>query len=938
MSNTDGLENSTLECYANIIRQLVDNENTKEESRIIELVKGFRNIYNYSDDDSIKIQDKVIEMMKLHMDVGSMISWEEHKSWYPAKTRNLPMLYTERNLRYLGEYRHLNSEIVTTLDNITNEIMDGFGDPSSGPFKRRGLVIGDVQSGKTNTYTTLCCKAADVGYQVIILLTGTLENLRRQTQERLDEGFVGEDSNLLLKKAGSKTIGVGNINSEVHVAVFTNVESDFKEQTMATMGLRIDAISDSVLLVVKKNKSILTNLYRWLDGKNSQNGIIDKSLLIIDDEADNASINTSSDNITVINGLMRNILKLFTKTTYVGFTATPFANIFIDPESTDEMKGDDLFPKHFIYSLNPASNYIGPTNLFGKGSDYPKMIKTIDDAEKYIPEKHDKDYQITLLPPSLEEAINSFVLSCAIRDIRGDLKKHMSMLVNISRFTNVQEGAKICIENYLFKLKNIIQAFSKLSESKALLCEELKNLKETWNAQYSDCEFKWIDVQYALDSAARSIQVKSINQKNGAKNLNYKDSPDGLRIIAIGGNSLSRGLTLEGLCVSYFYRKSQTYDTLMQMGRWFGYRDGYSDLCRIWMTNNSIEWYEYICTATEELKGEINVMQNTKKTPEEFGLLVRNDVSGLLITGRNKMRSTSDKLIVKSVNGKLIDTEHVFVDPTNVTSNYDAINKMITELKIAGYSYHLNKLTNNLVWNEVPKSYILDLIRNYKNPNSNVIFDTESLINFIDNTDKTELKYWDISIQHGNSKKSTDFNDIHLDNSSIRSKYTLKSNETVIRMIHGQLSSPNNTVEGIYKPKKNNNEYETDEDEKERLEKAYKETHKGKDGKEPGVSVKTYLNTTDRRPLLIIYILDISPSEITPDENDYKKKKEDYDKKINICNNLGKNHLPIGLAVGFPQAAIDPNDPDSEKYIIKYKANAVYSRIGNPDLDEEEIE
>lgn len=853
------------------------------------------------------------------MDVGTIIRWEDHKSWYLPRTRDLEMRYTERNLMYLSRHRHLNAKIVAVLDSVTNEIMDGCGDPSSGPFKRRGLVIGDVQSGKTNTYTTICCKAADVGYQVIVLLTGTLENLRRQTQERLDEGFVGEESTGLLKKNKSgKKIGVGSINPNINTVVFTTSESDFKESTMVSLNLKIESTKDTILLVVKKNKNILSNLYTWLEGKNASNGIIDKSLLMIDDEADNASINTSSDDVSAINGLMRDILKLFTKTTYVGFTATPFANIFIDPESTHDMRGDDLFPRHFIYSLSPADNYIGPTKLFGKDAEHSKMVQIINDAEECIPKKHTKDYQIKALPQSLKTAINCYIVSCAIRDLRGDTRAHMSMLVNVSRFTNVQESIKEVIEQYIFKIKNSIQAFSKLPEFKAMECNELKNLKDVWSTYYSKCGHTWNDIQWALDSAAKTIQIRSVNKNNGAKNLNYKDNPEGLRLIAIGGNSLSRGLTLEGLSMSYFYRRSQTYDTLMQMGRWFGYRDGYSDLCQVWMTASSASWYEYITLATEELKTEIEVMQNLKKTPDEFGLLVRNDISGLCITDRNKMRATVDKVIVKTVNGKLIDTEYVYVDKNRVHSNNSAVESLIAELGQAGKKFMKNNQTLNTVCKNVGKKFVLKLIREYQNPDNNIIFDSDAIINFIRDGNE-ELDYWDISIQYGEGDK-TKIGELPIDCVK-RARYDLRGSD-VIRMSRGQLSSPNNTIEGIYDVDGN-----SDVKEIARLEAEFKKIRTGRNGKEPSVSARAYLDTPNRRPLMIIYFIDINP---TRDSEDL-----DYNKKLGIYSKL-EGERPIGLAVGFPRDIIDINNPDSDRFMIKYKANAVYGKLGNPDLDEEE--
>lgn len=236
---------------------------------------------------------------------------------------------------------------------VTDDTLGLHGDPArANSWERRGLVMGDVQSGKTATYTALTCKAADAGYRLIILLTGTLENLRRQTQERLDAGFVGLDSSGLLTRERRKIeVGVGEIDRRRMAMVFTSRLRDFNTILVNQLNLRIRDMAEPILLVVKKNKRILENLENWLRAYNAgESDVIDTPLLLIDDEADNASVNTRSEaqNPTAINERIRALLRLFTRNNYVGFTATPFANIFIDSDTEDEMRGNDLFPRDFI--------------------------------------------------------------------------------------------------------------------------------------------------------------------------------------------------------------------------------------------------------------------------------------------------------------------------------------------------------------------------------------------------------------------------------------------------------------------------------------------------------------------------------------------------------------------------------------------------------------
>ena len=247
------------------------------------------------------------------------------------------------------------------------------------------MVVGQVQSGKTSNYTGLICKAVDAGYKVIIVLAGIHNSLRSQTQLRLDEGFLGRDTQV--KRAyeeGIAPLGVGNIRLNnkkliVHSATSSEEKGDFNNRVANKLGL-IPGGHDPILMVVKKNKSVLTNLVKWaLSTVTEQAGkriMRDVPLLVIDDEADHASINTKlmldengksvdDDNVTAINGLIRKLLNSFEQSAYIGYTATPFANIFIYPNSLSNKHCTDLFPRSFIINLPAPSNYIGPAQVFG---------------------------------------------------------------------------------------------------------------------------------------------------------------------------------------------------------------------------------------------------------------------------------------------------------------------------------------------------------------------------------------------------------------------------------------------------------------------------------------------------------------------------------------------------------------------------------------------
>jgi hypothetical protein len=394
------------------------------------------------------------------------------------------------------------------------------------------------------------------------------------------------------------------------------------------------------------------------------NGKINLSLLVIDDEADNASVNTRNeeDSPTAINTAIRTILSRFNRASYLGVTATPYANIFINPETEHEMMGDDLFPKDFIYVLSPPSNYIGADLIFGDDAKYGDSLIPIEktEMEEYLPIKHKKDFDLEELPPSLYDALNYFLLTNVIRDYHKDTHDHRSMLINVSRFTDIQNEIGERIQIWLNKVQSDIRNYSKLKESDALKNRTLSTLKETWYKyklnEKVDLDWKTIQKEY-LTKSILPILVRAVNQKTGSSSLDYQNHKDtGLRVIAIGGNSLSRGLTLEGLIVSYFYRNSQMYDTLLQMGRWFGYRPNYNEVFKIWMYEEAIEWFGYINEATNELKLEISRMNQNNQTPQDFGLKVRQDPNSLIVTARNKMRSGT--MVSRPVNiaGSLLET------------------------------------------------------------------------------------------------------------------------------------------------------------------------------------------------------------------------------------------------------------------------------------------
>jgi hypothetical protein len=727
-------------------------ERRPTEGEVLETASALRRAFPVSDDEFATLIKRMHAKLTITMELGTSLVKTTYVPWLAARKATIDPFYWERLRSWLGrlEWPPL---VINTLDQVSDDILDLAGDPQrEGTWASRGLVVGDVQSGKTAAYTALISKAADSGYRLIILLTGRLESLRRQTQERLDEGFVGLDSSEILQQTQMRTnraVGVGIIDGRRAAGVFTSRSRDFNRQLVTQLGFRLDSSKEPVLVVIKKNKSILENLEIWLKGYNSgPDGKIGAPLLVIDDEADEASINTNPESAdpTRINERVRALLALFHRSSYVGFTATPFANVFIDPDTADEMLGDDLFPRDFIYTLEAPTNYVGPQQVF---SEPPTITRWNDDAEAFFPEDHKLGHPVPSLPPSLHEALRCFLIATTLRDLRGEGRTHRSMLVNVSRFTAVQDQVAALLDSEVRDMQRDVRNFSHLGPEEALKVTTIRSLRETWAREFDVTEFDWPTVQLALHEAIQPVSVRPVNQRTGAASLDYKAHREqGLRVIAVGGNSLSRGLTLEGLSTSYFYRNSQMYDTLLQMGRWFGYRDGYADLCRLWLSEEAFQWYAHITTASDELRREFKRMRRLNLTPKDFGLKVRAHPDSLIVTARNKMRRANSIVRRVSLDGKGIETARLRSSPGVIRANRDAVARFIEGL-IRTVGKPEPSEFGSTIWRDVPKDTVAALLAEFETHPLNYDFQADQLSEFLEQTPELRLQLWDVVIPNG---------------------------------------------------------------------------------------------------------------------------------------------------------------------------------------------
>lgn len=678
----------------------------------------------------------------------------DHRPWLGSRRSEIEFYYWERLRRYNLEGNILPPNVVATLDTVTDEILDYCGNPAvSDPWKRRGMVMGHVQSGKTTNYSSLICKAADAGYKIIILLAGITNSLRAQTQERLDETFIGRKS--VFTAAAIELLSILAYSSpgkRRFPAFGTTRDRDFSKAAANTYGVSLSSLNEPIIFVSKKNKANLTALKNWLKEQNHGQRI-SEPLLLIDDEADNASINTSSDpnGTSAINKVIREILILFERTSYVGYTATPFANIFIDPDTEDEMLQDDLFPRNFIKALDPPTNYVGAGRVFVEGEHLQKqMVRIVDDFVDLLPLKHKREHTVSALPQSLERAIRIFCLARAIRILRGQGRKHCSMMINASRFNDVQDQILGLVYRYLQSLKSSVKLNAGLEP--ALATDQLwLKLRQDFVKEFEHCEFNFDQARSALVESVESIQATTINMRGGS--LDYsRHKENGLHVIAIGGLALSRGLTLEGLVVSYILRNTATSDTLMQMARWFGYRPGYEDVCRLYLPKSSYDYYEFVNEAVEELRDEVKRMELLNLTPMEFGLKVRQSPEALKITAANKMRTATSVTLAGDYSGRHLEGFTLYNETSINEKNRALIEEFLRGITIAPTGSPSKAEGISLVWRNIDGKALYRAVSAFQfggNEHLVPIQDSTSLfMDYFGDRVEADLKTWDVVLPY----------------------------------------------------------------------------------------------------------------------------------------------------------------------------------------------
>lgn len=782
--------------------RILEKLNMEDIDLISEIKKAIEKanlVFELNEEQKLELEYDLIKSLNITMTQKSILKNNDdiyHIPWLPAKKHQIKFKYWNRYKKYLLTEKKWSINVVNSLDDTSESILELLEDPSveGRDFDRRGLVVGYVQSGKTANYTALINKAFDAGYKLIIVLAGMHNDLRSQTQMRLDEEVLGyETSKDKIKEAIDSqvnAIGVGKLFGENYFEVFSLTTRDQKgDFTASKAKINIQPKVQPLLLVVKKNVSVLKSILKYFRTTSplarlrvpnaSYKTVPNIPFLMIDDEADQASVNTAEiydengDLIpeydpSKINAYIRDIYNTFEQRAYVGYTATPFANIFINQYGTTSQHGDDLFPKDFIINLPKPSNYVGPAEFFlldleDEEQDVTKLplVKKIQYHEEFLPFKHKKDHEPVILPSTLVESIYAFILAIIVRKLRGQKNAHNSMLIHTTRYKEVQKKVKDLIVEEVRDIKNDIKHSNKSGPHylgiKSLFESEydsnsLNKIREKFPNHFDeeiDINITWKMVESELKGTLESIKIKEING-NSKDSLEYNDYKEtGLNVIAIGGDKLSRGLTLEGLTVSYYLRASRMYDTLMQMGRWFGYRQNYLDVCRIYTTNEIILWFQHIAIATEELRGQLDYMAEIKATPKEFLLKVQSHPD-MYITSTMKMRSA--KQIKVDYSNELIQTT---VFPVNnndfYKKNYESVLKLITICQEKFKRKFTEELWVNTgkkkhhYWERVSFEYIIDFLEDYLTVSSASRANSKSLGKYIQKrAEEDELLNWTV--------------------------------------------------------------------------------------------------------------------------------------------------------------------------------------------------
>lgn len=680
--------------------------------------------------------------------------------WLDGVKNSINWIHKDAYHLYLLNTKKWNPRTIRDVDKYSDIILDHMRNPQTKSFNCKGLVIGDVQSGKTSNYTDLINKSIDVGYKLIIVLAGVHNDLRAQTQTRLDKEVLGYETSIN-KDENKKIIGVGKINPQV-IDVEALTRNDHNGDLKSQAGfVFLDDRTKPIIAIVKKNTTVLNKLLQIIDDTKSTKRLekINIPTLIIDDEVDQASVNTKKPEYDParINGLIRKIVNNCNRVSYVGYTATPYANILINynpNETIDEEYGEDLFPKDFIIVLPTPPLYCGVKEFFGDSEDNPNddLIVKVNDESELVDEKITKDGllrftaqdEIKHLTKSIKDAIDDFIVASAVRRSReGEV--HNGMMIHLTAKKKPATSLRDLVEDYIEELRQTFMYDYNPTD----------RYKEVWEKRFKQKSIdrgfndKWENIEKELEPVFNLLKVKLLNG-DSSDVIDYSTSNESA-IIAVGGNKLSRGITIEGLTISYYLRTPNAYDTAMQMGRWFGYKKNYIDLCRIYTKDQMVGDFIHIFDSNLELRKDIDSMNCRDLTPATFGLKIMSHPT-MKPTSSCKMRN--GKKMRVSFGEQRGDTTRF--DENAISSNFRLTEKFVEDLT---KNYEVETNGRTIVFRNVPANLVIDYLDNYKYVKFNDFDMSEQWKQYIINSNKIdELTNWTVvlsSVERKNSKDIT---------------------------------------------------------------------------------------------------------------------------------------------------------------------------------------
>jgi hypothetical protein len=676
------------------------------------------------------------------------------RDWDPSEG-----YYWRRQRRYLLDHVGRSPEALDALDDDSDRVLSYLEDPRTGgktEFDTRGLVIGYVQSGKTENFSALIAKAADVGYQVVIVLAGIHNSLRQQTQRRLERELGLQDIGVGLPEHGRRWISL--TTADLH--------GDFDR---GIVDPNILQGNEKVIFVIKKWHTRLDQLITFIKDAKVPAHL---PVLIIDDEADQASINTGGNrpdgeeledlvdsddpaadlqaetDPSATNERIRRIISLFQRVAYVAYTATPFANVLIPHDAHDRKVLDDVYPKDFILTLPPKPGYVGSERLFGRDTldGEPEGEHEGLDVIRFIP---DADLPLVLpvgvkiedfepgIPPSLDLAVIDWLLATGGMLSRSGHDVPSSMLIHTNQRTAVQNSLAPEVRSLVTRLRQ------EWRYGETLRIE----MRRRWDTEFRPVSVRigperdqsFDDIEAHIDALLKDgVNVLALNSATDDV-LDYNQDPN-TKAVIIGGNRLSRGMTLEGLCVSYYVRGTPYYDTLLQMGRWFGYRESYVDLTRLWTTELLASWFRDLALREEELRQQVNDAERAELLPIEVGYRIRSHPA-MMVTAQNKLGAARiDKL---SYAGRMIQTTRFLLNQRA----WLQANLAATQEFVRG----LGKPSSHQVlplWTDVPWSSLTALLSSYRTVQDRTSFDADAARRYIlAQVEHGELVRWQVAVR-----------------------------------------------------------------------------------------------------------------------------------------------------------------------------------------------